>query len=64
MKPFEGSARALGWMWDEEMHPSSKGYNNGVVHPQGWWAPGWQEAVRLSLEERKAQYEELKHAQA
>ena len=63
MKPFEGSARALGWMRDQEMHLGT-GWSNGVVHPQGWWAPDWQEALRLSLEERKAQHVENKHAQA
>jgi hypothetical protein len=57
MKPFEGSARAIGWVWDEELHPG-KGWNNGVVHPQGWWAADWQEALRFSLEERKARHED------
>lgn len=42
----EIEARALGWLTEEERHGVND--HHGVVHPQGWWQPDWESAVRFS----------------
>ena len=42
---YEAEARANGWVTEKEKYPQLSVYE-GVVHPDGWWAPDWQSACK------------------